>query len=118
MITFHDPDGLRIAEVTNPDFLMSSVQDAVDLLGELSFDNCSSVILREINLHPDFFKLQTGLAGDILQKFSNYSFRLTIIGDFSKYKSKNLQDFIRESNKGNAVFFTDNIDNALSRLLR
>jgi len=118
MITFHDPDGLRIAEVTNPGFLISSVQDAVDLLGELSFDNCSSVILTEINLHPDFFKLQTGLAGDILQKFSNYNFRLAIIGDFSKFKSKNLQDFIRESNKGNAVFFTDNIDNALSRLLQ
>ena len=116
MITFHDPDGLRIAEVTNPGFVISSVQDAVDLLGELSFDNCSSVILREINFHPDFFKLQTGLAGDILQKFSNYSFRLTIIGDFSKFKSKSLQDFIRESNKGNAVYFTDNIDNALGRL--
>jgi hypothetical protein len=117
MIKFHDPDGLRIAEVTNSGFLISSIQDAVDLLGELSFDNCSAVILREINLHPDFFKLQTGLAGDILQKISNYNFRLAVIGDFSKFKSKNLQDFIRESNKGNAVFFTNNIDNALSRLL-
>jgi hypothetical protein len=116
MIKFHDPDGLRIAEVTNNGFRISSVQDAVDLLGELSFDNCSSVILREINLHPDFFKLQTGLAGDILQKFSNYNFRLAVIGDFSKFKSKNLQDFIRESNKGNKVLFVEQIEMALAKL--
>jgi hypothetical protein len=117
MLKFHDPDGIRIAEVTNNEFMISSVQDAVDLLGELSFDNCSAVILKETNLHPDFFKLHSGLAGDILQKFSNYNFRLAVTGDFSKYKSKNLHDFIRESNKGNSVFFADDIDIALSKLL-
>lgn len=116
MLKFHDLDGIRIAEVTNNGFLISSVQDAVDLLGELSFDNCSTVILREINLYPDFFKLHTGLAGDILQKFSNYNFRIAIIGDFSKYKSKSLQDFIRESNKGNSVCFVDSIETALKKL--
>jgi hypothetical protein len=116
MLKFHDPDGLRIAEVTNNGFMISSVQDAVDLLGELSFDNCSAVILHEANLHPDFFKLHTGLAGDILQKFSNYNFRLAVTGDFSKYTSKNLQDFIRESNKGNSIYFAVDTEMALTKL--
>lgn len=116
MIKYHDPDGRRIAEFTGNGILLSSVQDAVDLLGELSFDDCSSVILRETNIHPDFFNLKTRLAGDILQKFSNYHFRLAIIGDFSKYKSKSLRDFIRESNKGNIVCFVDNIETALDKL--
>jgi hypothetical protein len=115
-IIFHDPDGSRIAEIENDGMLLASVQDAVDLLGELSFDNCSCVILREANIHPDFFRLQTGLAGDILQKFSNYSFRIAIIGDFSKFESKSLQDFIRESNKGNRVFFTGNMEDAIMKL--
>jgi hypothetical protein len=116
MIKFHNPDGFRIAEVTDEGTMISSVQDAVDLLGELSFDNCSAVILRETNIHNDFFKLHTGLAGDILQKFSNYNFRLVIIGDFTRYSSKSLQDFIRESNKGNCVWFADNIETAIKKL--
>ena len=118
MIKYHDPDGSRIAEFTGNGILLSSVQDAVDLLGELSFDNCSSVILRETDIHPDFFKLQTRLAGDILQKFSNYNFRIAIIGEFSKFRSKSLHDFMLESNKGNSVFFADNLDSALNKLAR
>ncbi len=31
---------------------------------------------------PDFFRLSTGLAGEIVQKFVNYRFRLVIMGDF------------------------------------
>jgi hypothetical protein len=39
-----------------------------------------------------------------------------IIGDFSKFKSKSLQDFIRESNNGQQVYFTESLDLALNRL--
>ena len=116
MIKFHEKDGIRIAEETSIDILISSVDDAVDLLGNLAFDNCSAVVLSESNLHPDFFRLHTGLAGEVLQKFSNYSFRLAIIGEFSKYQSKSLQDFIRECNKGNRVFFIGSLDEALLKM--
>ncbi len=116
MIKFHDIAGVQIAEVTDSEFQIASVQDAVDLLGELYFKNCSNIILREQNLHPDFFRLHTGLAGDVLQKYSNYSCKLAIIGDFSKYSSKSLQDFIRECNRGNRVFFVRTIEEALNIL--
>jgi len=116
MIKFHDISGTQIAEVTDADFIISNVQDAVDLLGDLYFNNCSRIILHESNFHPDFFRLHTGFAGDVLQKFSNYNCRLAVIGDFSKYKSKPLQDFIRESNKGNLVSFVDNIEAAFQKL--
>jgi len=117
MIKFHDLDCLVIAEVTDSGFQIASVQDAVDLLGDLYFNNCSRIILYENNLHKDFFQLQTRLAGDVLQKFSNYKCRLVIIGDFSKYKSKPLQDFIRESNKGRIVWFLDCFETALNKFL-
>ncbi len=116
MIKFHDPDGYKIAEETSDSLIISSVDDAVDMLGNLSFENCNAVILKESNLHTDFYRLHTGLAGDVLQKFSNYSFRLAIIGDFSKYQSKSLQDFIRECNKGNRVYFMKRLDEALLKL--
>lgn len=63
-----------------------------------------------------FFILSSGIAGEILQKFVNYQFRVAIYGDFSVYTSKPLKDFIYESNKGNSVFFVDNIDNAIEKL--
>lgn len=116
MIKFHDLNGLTIAEVTDDRFQIASVQDAVDLLGDLYFNNCSRIILKESNMHPDFFRLHTGLAGEVLQKISNYKFKLAIVGDFSKYTSKSLQDFIRECNKGNRVFFVGSLEEALIKL--
>ena len=63
-----------------------------------------------------FFVLSSGLAGEILQKFVNYHFKVAIYGDFSKYTSKPLKDFIYESNNGNAVFFTETQAQAVEKL--
>jgi hypothetical protein len=52
----------------------------------------------------------------MLQKFSTYDFKLAIVGDFSKYKSKSLQDFIRESNKGRVIFFVNTLKDALDKI--
>jgi hypothetical protein len=50
--------------------------------------NCSEgIIMYEAQIIPDFFDLKSGIAGEILQKFSNYDMRLAIIGDVSKYTS-------------------------------
>jgi len=116
MFNFHNVNGVQIGELTTAEFQINEVQDAVDLLGDLYFNNCSNIVLKENQLHSDFFRLHTGLAGDVLQKFSNYSCRLAIVGDFSKYTSKSLQDFIRESNRGNRVFFVDTFEDALLKL--
>ena len=62
------------------------------------------------------FDLKTGLAGEILQKYTNYSVKVAIVGDFSVYESKSLKDFIYECNHGKQIFFVENIDDALDRL--
>jgi len=62
--------------------------------------------------------LKTGLAGEILQKFSNYYVELAIVGDFSKYSSKNLQDFIYESNKVGRINFVSSVEEAKEALLK
>lgn len=116
MITFHDFNGMLVAEEMDSSFRINEVQDAVDLLGDMYYNNCSFIVLKECNLHPDFFRLHKGLAGDVLQKFSNYNCKLAIVGDFSKYKSKSLQDFVRESNRGNRIFFVGTMDEAINRV--
>ena len=116
MLKFHRKGEVIIAELIDNDLIISQVQDVLDLIGDLGTENCSSLIIRQQNLHPDFFNLKTRLAGEILQKISNYRFRIAITGDFSMYNSKSFQDFLRESNSGNRVFFLNNTDDALRRL--
>jgi len=117
MIKYHtSPNNIVIAELTNDNFIITEVQDALDLISDLGTDDCNRIIIRESNLIKDFFSLKTGLAGEILQKFSTYGVKLAIAGDFSKYRSTALKDFIRESNRGNQVFFVDDIKTAFARL--
>ena len=68
------------------------------------------------SIAEDFFILSSGIAGEILQKFINYQFRIAIYGDYSKYTSKPLKDFIYESNNGHNIFFVNNLEQAIDKL--
>jgi hypothetical protein len=104
-----------IAELTDESIIIKDSQDAIDLITS-STEGCERFIIYKRNLHAEFFNLGSGIAGDILQKFSNYRIRLAIIGDFSGFKSKNLNDFFRESNRMRHILFLSNIEEALARL--
>jgi hypothetical protein len=107
---------ISIAELTDKHFLITQPQDVLDIFGNLIAKDCERIIIYERNLHADFFDLKTRLAGEVLQKFSNYRVKVAIVGDFAKYQSQSLQNFIFESNKSNYVFFTDNLNSAIQRL--
>lgn len=109
-------NNISIAELSDDNFLISKPQDVLDIFGELIGNDCERIIIHERNLHAGFFDLKTRLAGEMLQKFSNYRIKLAVVGDFSKYNSKSLKDFIFESNKSNYVFFASDLDSAILRL--
>ena len=91
--------------------------EAMELIASARYETgCRALILPKAALHEDFFRLSTGLAGEVLQKFVNYDMKLAIVGDFSHYTSKPLQDFIRESNRGKTVFFLPTEPEALQKL--
>lgn len=91
--------------------------DAMDLIASARYETgCEALILPREALSEDFFRLSTGLAGEVLQKFVNYQMKVAILGDFSGYTSKPLQDFIRESNRGKTVFFLSTEAEALKKL--
>jgi hypothetical protein len=116
MIKYHNTTHNEfVAELTDDNCIINNTENILDLIAEIGLQGCNKIIIRENNLHKDFFRLSTGLAGDILQKFSNYRVRLAIIGDFSKYSSNSLHDFIRECNRGNLVFFADDADSAFNK---
>ena len=68
------------------------------------------------SLHNDLFILSTGIAGEILQKLTNYQVKVAIYGDYSHYSSKPLHDFIYESNHGKDFFFVGTKEEAIQKL--
>lgn len=82
-------------------------RSAGDLVAEALSQGVSMVVAPAARLHPDFFRLSTGLAGAFLQKFVNYRIRFVVVGDLSAAcaHSKPLADFVRESNRGKSVWF-------------
>ncbi len=112
-IILHGQEPALIAEVVSGECLIRSAQEALDIMMEISYMGSEKIILHEHNLAPEFFDLKTGLAGDVLQKFSNYRMTLAIVGDFNAYTSKSLRDFIFESNRAGRVRFVANLGEAL-----
>jgi hypothetical protein len=108
--------GRNVAEVLPGAGTFSDPDEILNLMAEARMNDCGSMIIHEQSFHPDFFDLKTKVAGEILQKFSNYRMRLAIIGDFTKFRSKSLNDFIRESNRTGIINFAGTRDEALSRL--
>ncbi|MFC2721226.1 MAG: DUF4180 domain-containing protein, partial [Flavobacteriaceae bacterium] len=109
-IKIHTIDNRKIAEIISDDIVLQTVEDAVDLIGNMSYQGFDKLIIHEENMISDFFELKNKIAGDILQKFSQYSMPLAIIGDFEKYESKSLNDFIFESNKGKQINFVTTVE--------
>ena len=99
--------------------VITDAQTALDVLMSAKYDAGTKNIVIDKNLIiEDFFILSTGLAGEILQKFTNYGGRIAIYGDFSRYTSKPLRDFIYESNQGKDVFFVATEGEAIQMLTR
>ncbi|MBN2007773.1 DUF4180 domain-containing protein [candidate division KSB1 bacterium] len=116
-LRIHDTNGKKIAEIISDEVIINTVQDALDIMGNANYQDALNIILYEKNIIPAFFDLKTGLAGEILQKFSNYNMKLALVGEFGKYTSNSLKAFIIECNRGNRVFFVDDFQTALNKLL-
>lgn len=106
-----------ITLVKSDEIIIRDIASAVDFAMNIKYETgCHKIALNRTAIIEDFFILSSGLAGEILQKFVNYGIKFAIYGDFSKYTSKPLKDFIYESNKGKDVFFVANEDAAIRAL--
>ena len=111
--------GLIIAQVESSETLITDVQSALDLMATVRYETSADcMILPKAAMTEQFFVLSSRLAGDVLQKFVNYQFKVAIVGDFSGYTSKPLRDFIYESNQGKHVFFVSTLEEAIEKLSR
>jgi len=94
--------------------------DVADLIGEAFSREARTIVLPVARLDPRFLVLSSRIAGEVIQKFTNYGFRVVILGDVSTAAagSEPLQAFIRESNRGEGLWFVDDEAGLLARLER
>ena len=92
-------------------------REFLDLLAWGGENGTDLYLLMDTNFTPEFYDLSTGLAGEILQKVSNYRVRLAIFGSFEMVVGKRFQEFMTESNKGFSVCFLREKAKALAWLL-
>ncbi len=113
VVTHQTPKG-SISHCTfqkNP--AIKTTSDFLDVLGNSS---SQTVAIHKESLTHDFYDLKTGIAGEFLQKVSNYGRRLMILGDFSDLTSQSLRSFIHESNRGGTVLFVPDIESGVALL--
>lgn len=107
----------KIAQIECEEIILTKVQDALDLMVDPKLERARRIIIEQKNIAPEFFDLSTKIAGEILQKFVTYYVKLAIVGDFSD-ASEPLKAFIRESNRGNEIFFCVSVQEAKEKLFK
>jgi hypothetical protein len=97
---------------------IDSDRAAADLIGDALSEGATWVALPVDRLPAEFFRLSTGVAGMITQKFMNYQRKLAIVGDISEYLavSNALRDWVRECNRGDELWFVPTFQELASRL--
>ena len=109
-----EKNGVRCAVIQSSEVVIADVQSALDVLMTAKYEaGIKNIVIDKALIAEEFFVLSSGLAGEILQKYVNYGGRIAIYGDFSRYTSKPLKDFIYESNKGKDFFFTETKEEAI-----
>ena len=109
--------GVEIAVVTGAEPVITDAASALDLTMTVRYETgAERIAIDKSVIAEDFFILSTGLAGEILQKWINYHIKAAVWGDYSRYTSKPLRDFIYESNQGKDFFFVETREEALERL--
>ena len=104
------------AVCTSGGSIIKDEQSALELLMNAQYQGALAIIMEESCLDVSFFNLSSGLAGSILQKFSNYGGRLIIVGNFEKFRSQALNALIFECNKRKQINFAGTMEDAIALL--
>jgi hypothetical protein len=102
----------RILQCADEGTPLRAAGDANDFLGDAWAHTADMLAIPVARLGPDFLDLSTRVAGEVFQKFVNYRMKCAIVGDISEALegSKALRDFVRETNKGDAIWFVRDFD--------
>lgn len=74
-------------------------RDGLDLISLCAENDTTLLLIHGDRLSEDFFRLRTGVAGAILQKFAQYNIRAAVVLDTDTVRGK-FREYLSESNRG------------------
>jgi hypothetical protein len=100
-------NGVRVATAAADGPPICDEASALDVIGDAFADRADVVAVPAARLCADFFRLRTGVAGAVVQKFVNYRLRLVVVGDVAVHgpTSGPLDDWMREANRSCELWF-------------
>lgn len=118
MATTIELHGHRMLAVEETDAVLETARDFTDLIGDAMGEGVTMVAIPAARIADDFFRLRTGIAGEVFQKFVNYRMKLAIIGDVSRWAeaSRAFHDLLVELERGTDVFFAIDMKSLAHRL--
>ncbi|MFF1451225.1 DUF4180 domain-containing protein [Streptomyces sp. NPDC058274] len=118
MSTLQTIHGVSVLMYAPEDEVIASEQDALDVIGNASYQGAQWAVIPAERFDDAFFQLRTRVAGDIVQKFANYRIGLVVLGDISRHTadSSSLRDFVREGNRGRQTWFLADEEELRERL--
>src|SRR5688572_8311868 len=89
----------RVLHLDEDGPLVSRPDHANDLIGDAWGHEATVIAVPVARFDSEFFRLSSGLAGEITQKIVNHRITLAVIGDIAAYveASGALRDFVWES---------------------
>ncbi|AJC19471.1 DUF4180 domain-containing protein [Pandoraea pulmonicola] len=109
-------DRKRILIWEAPAGTLASEADVSQLLAAAWENDVDWVAVETATLHDNFFRLETRLAGDVLQKMVNYGVKLTVVGDITPWleRSNAFRAFVAEANRQRPPGFVASLDSLLA----
>jgi DNA-binding PadR family transcriptional regulator len=111
------PNG-RYVEVLSSPVPVRSQQDALDLVALCGQHDTNRLMIHAKALSEEFFRLRTGVAGEILQKLVNYQVKTAaVLPDLNAIRGK-FRDMAFEAGRGSQFRVFDNRQEAQAWLLK
>lgn len=110
--------GFRVLVCADEGTALAVEADAGAFLGDALSAGVDWMAIPVARLGPDFLRLDTRIAGGVVQKFVNYRIGFAIVGDLSAplAASEALRDFVREANRGSTTSFVADLGELERRL--
>jgi PadR family transcriptional regulator AphA len=104
--------GIEILELDEKSRITSEA-DALDCVAACGDEGTSLLLLNEANLTDNFYRLRTGLAGAVLQRFAVYRLRTAIVLSPLRANQGRFREMVLEANRGKQLGFYEKREQAL-----
>ncbi len=113
-------EGIRVLLLAAEGPKLRTARDATDVLSEAFAQSASWIAIPISRLDDDFFRLRTGVAGELVSKLVGYAMKTAFLGDISQYlaNSESFRDFVREANRGRDFWFLAHLEEFSRRLAK